>query len=160
MRFLTPYIFATSILLFSSCTRVFLGSAELGSKTEPVRLLLEKTILSKKVASTDELHVWEECLEKQSGYRIRFSFSLNRESILFDLAQGEAQMGLVWWDTRKPETLPNGIRYLLSLNPTSAASLEVGGKNRALVASPFLNPKPAAALASHFVMCGLVSHWL
>ncbi|WP_186645913.1 phosphate/phosphite/phosphonate ABC transporter substrate-binding protein [Fluviispira vulneris] len=82
-----------SLLILTSCTQLCLNSPELGSKALPIEFYLE----SPDILNTDEIAVenLENCIEKNSGYRVHFNYATDEKALITAMSRGNAQFALM-----------------------------------------------------------------
>lgn len=84
-----------SILILGSpgCTKLWLGSPELGSKALPIEFYMDSSnSLAKDDAATSNL---QSCIEEKTGYRINFNYVSDEKAVISALARGNAQYGIM-----------------------------------------------------------------
>jgi len=75
-----------------SCVRTCLGQSELGSKSNPLKILTNLSIAS--TGQNESLKVLSECMESYIGFRVMFEQVSNDEAVAQRLQQGNAHGGV------------------------------------------------------------------
>ena len=86
-------IVPTSILINSGCTKLWLGTPELGSKALPIEFYMDSSnSLIKDDSATANL---QSCIEEKTGYRVNFNYVSDEKAVISALARGNAQYGVM-----------------------------------------------------------------
>jgi hypothetical protein len=81
------------VLSISACTKLWLGSPELGSKALPIEFYIDSVNpLIRDDSATSNL---QSCIEEKTGYRVNFNFVSDEKAVISALARGNAQYGIM-----------------------------------------------------------------
>ncbi|WP_338637233.1 phosphate/phosphite/phosphonate ABC transporter substrate-binding protein [Spirobacillus cienkowskii] len=115
-KFIKCIVYLIIIFTFGSCTKLWLGKPELGSKSLPIKLYIDSTYSN--IHANSSRSEIQNCLENKTNYRIEIHFASDDKAVVSALARGQAQYGVI-----------SAMAYMNALAKTPLKSLLIFSKN-------------------------------